>query len=74
MTDRITFKCNDCGQTVMGPVDRTPDDDEIISCTGCGRTFGPYSQVRQAMIEASKKALDDLVMSKLGAKPTWTKT
>lgn len=73
MTDRITFKCLDCGHAVMIDNDNPPNDEDVISCRGCGRKFGSYAQVREAMVAQGKAAVDELVMSKLGRKPTWTK-
>lgn len=59
--DRITFKCADCGQPVVIDNDEPPKDGDIISCLGCGRAFGSYAEVRDAMIEAGKKEVDRLI-------------
>lgn len=74
MSDEMHLVCGDCGTAVTYDRDRPPNDDDIIACKGCGRAFGTYSKVREAMIDAGKKRIDDLVMSKFGTKPKWTKT
>jgi len=74
MTDEMTFACVDCGAVVTYDRNRPPKDDDIIDCKGCGREFGTYAKVREAMVDAGKKRIDDLVMSKFGTKPKWTKS
>lgn len=63
MVDRITFKCADCGHPVVIDKNKPPKDDDIITCRGegCGRAFGTYAQVRQAMIQAGKEKVDRLI-------------
>jgi transcription elongation factor Elf1 len=70
--DRITFNCTTCSHPVSIDNDAPPNDDEIISCMGCGKKFGLYSQVKQAMIDAGKAEIDRIVKETLGVKPTWT--
>ena len=61
MSDRITFKCIDCGSPVTVDDANPPKDDDILSCCGCGRTFGTYAQIREAMIEEGKKVVDKMI-------------
>jgi DNA-directed RNA polymerase subunit RPC12/RpoP len=58
-TDRITFKCADCGQPIF--LQRNPKDDDVVSCDKCGRQFGTYSEVRADMSEHGKSEFGGLV-------------
>lgn len=73
MTDRITFNCADCGHIVSIEKGNPPNDDNILSCFGCGREFGPYRTVKAAMIESAKAEIDKLTERTFGKgiKPKW---
>lgn len=61
MSDRITFKCLDCG-TPVPDFDHDPANDaELVMCTGCGRTFGTQAQVREAAIQAGHEVIDKMI-------------
>ena len=60
MSDRITFKCVDCGAPVTSE-SHAPHDHDIITCAGCGRKFGTYAEVKEAMIEAGKIEVDRII-------------
>ncbi|AZO70993.1 MAG: hypothetical protein E5V92_13615 [Mesorhizobium sp.] len=74
-SDQITFKCNDCGHAVSIDESNPPKDDDILKCFGCGREFGRYAQVKEALIELAKAEIDKMVENTFGTgvKPTWTK-
>lgn len=61
MSGRITVKCADCGQAVMIDDENPPKDDDVISCLGCGRTFGTYAQVREAVTAMGEEELDRMI-------------
>jgi hypothetical protein len=61
MPDQITFSCIDCGQSVPFDDGKPHEDSDIVTCDGCGRTFGTYAQVREAMIEEGKKVVDKMI-------------
>jgi hypothetical protein len=67
--DRITFKCIDCQHPVVIDASKAPDDNDVLSCQGCGRQFGTYSQVKEAIIEAGKKQINEMI-DKAGL-PDW---
>jgi DNA-directed RNA polymerase subunit RPC12/RpoP len=60
MADRITFNCAKCGEPVVAK-GNPPNDEDIISCTGCGHVFGPYAKVREAMLKAGKDVVSDML-------------
>ncbi|CAL8972750.1 hypothetical protein RHODGE_RHODGE_00996 [Rhodoplanes serenus] len=59
--DRLTFHCVDCKHPVVVDGDNPPNDDDILVCQGCGRAFGTYAGVKQAMIEAGKREINEMV-------------
>ena len=69
MTDRVTFECTDCRHPVMIDEDNPPKDDDVIACIGCGRTFGTYAQVKEAVIQMGKEEIDRLISS--AGLPAW---
>lgn len=71
-TDRITFNCMKCGHVVSVDKDNMPNEQDILSCMGCGVEFGLYSEVKQAMVDAGKAEVDRITQNALGVKPTWT--
>lgn len=60
MDNRITFKCAKCGTALTVSKANPPNDDDIISCRGCGHVFGPYADVREAIIKAGKEEVAKL--------------
>lgn len=73
MSDQITIRCETCKAPLVIESDNPPDDATIISCVGCGREFGTYSQVVDAAVALGKAEITNLVQGRLGIKPTWTK-
>ena len=65
-SDRITFNCTSCGHPVVIDKDNPPNDDDILSCHGCGKEFGPYAKVDEAAIAMAKAKLNKLVEDTLG--------
>lgn len=75
MANDITFACLDCGSTEFVFPNDPPQDDDIISCNGCGKEIGRYADIQEATIEAGKAEVDKWVEDAFGkgVKPTWTK-
>jgi hypothetical protein len=71
-SDRVTFKCNQCGHTVSIDEGNPPSDDDILSCLGCGHQFGIYAKVKEAMVAAAKGVINKIVSRTFGKPPTWT--
>jgi len=67
----ITFKCVKCEHPVVIDQSNPPEDMDVIKCLGCGHEFGTYAQVREAMIDAGKQEMDNIVGSIFGKKPKW---
>lgn len=72
-SDRITFKCVDCGSPVVIDNDNPPRDEDALACHGCGRTFGTFAEVREAMLQKGREIIDKMVGDRFGKKPTWTR-
>ena len=47
----ITFKCLDCGGTVLELPDNHADE-SIAICKSCRRPFGPYGEIKAKAINA----------------------
>lgn len=66
-TDGFTFKC-ECGSADFVIPD---NDDGMVICNGCKREIGTLKVVREAMIEAGKKEIDQMSEKRFGVKPEW---
>ena len=57
----ITVKCVECGYPVVVDDLNPPEDTEVITCQGCGRQFGTYSDIEKVFAEAGKAELDTMI-------------
>lgn len=64
-SDFISFECDLCGSPIIIDGDNPPQDDDILSCQGCGRDFGPYGKVKDAIIEMARAELDEMIADTL---------
>lgn len=62
--DRITFSCAVCGSDQFKYSGR--NDDDMISCNGCGREVGTVAVVRQAIIKEGKTKLGEIASKAFG--------
>lgn len=73
MTDKLSFGCKACGATVVYDTDNPPDDAEHLFCTGCGKDFGPFGEVKAAALNLARQEVERITQKHLGIKPTWKK-
>lgn len=71
MSDRATFKCTACGHPILIAERELLDDDEVLSCSGCGQEFGPSVEVQTLLIERTKAQIDRAMVRAFGKKPAW---
>lgn len=71
MSARASFKCTTCGYPVLIPECQVLDDDDVLTCHGCGRAFGPCVEVQALLIERTKAQIDNAMMKAFGTKPAW---
>ena len=55
--DGLTFRCADCGLPVLIDELDLPEESEIVTCYGCGKQFGTFTEVKKAMIEMRKSEI-----------------
>ncbi len=56
----ITFKCPDCGGTVL----ELPDgytDDSVAKCKSCGVSFGRWGDIKAKGMEAAKSEVNRMI-------------
>lgn len=63
----VTFKCLNCGGTVLESPDDPLTDESIMSCNTCGTVHCTYGELKTAAAEKAKEAVLDEVQKALGS-------
>ena len=66
MTDEITFACSTCDTIITIDRNNPPNDEDILSCTGCGYEFGTFAVVKKAMMQTGKSVVNKIIRKHLG--------
>ncbi len=61
MPEALILRCASCKAILMVDAAQLPADDEFLSCVTCGRPFGAFGELKQAMIKASPAEIDQLI-------------
>lgn len=63
----VSFNCDRCGSQLLWKDDLR--DDETVTCPNCGKEGPTLGQLKEAAMQASTKAIDDVMGQPLDWKP-----